>query len=115
MPSICQGGNSREENKLSWGHTEGAGDGDPHHDFQQMLVFLSDLPLGCDLPLPPHPSLLGWSDPGHWSRTPLGSQHPGLPLTVTLDPGAQAQMSVLAKGKHISSQNKSNSSTFQTE
>lgn len=37
------------------------------------------------------------------------------PLTVTLDPGAQAQMGVLAKEAHISSQNKSNSSTFQTE
>ena len=55
MPSICPGGNSREENKLRWGHAEGAGDGDPHHDFQQMLVFLSDLPLGCDLPLPHTP------------------------------------------------------------
>lgn len=39
-------------------------------------LFVQTCPAGVPFPLPHTSSLLGWSDPGQWSRTALSSQYP---------------------------------------
>ena len=80
------GADSREEGELSLGHVDGAGEGHPHGDVQQMLVFLSrPAPQVCPSPSPtPPPSSAGLTQASGAEPRSAPSIH--LPFTVTLEP-----------------------------